>query len=171
MLYESTTSGLQRVFSQRLEELQPKGRGGKKKKTLFHHSDNDIDMAKERKWVVRFSLVSCSNANTRNHNPETNAQHCNRREQWRATTVQAAAEAAAAKRESCDRESEKRERRGSLSFTDTHHIFPYPRSLCFSFVDLTDENTRDRTRPGKMAFSAVYQLTAAIYQETHDGHD
>jgi hypothetical protein len=28
--------------------------------------------------------------------------------------------------------------------------------LCFSFVDLTDENTRDRTRPGKMVFSAVY---------------
>jgi hypothetical protein len=66
-------------------------------------------MAKERKWVVRFSLVSCSNANTRNHNPETNAQHCNCREQSRATTVQAAAEAAE-KRESCERESEKRER-------------------------------------------------------------
>jgi len=70
-------------------------------------------MEKERKWVFRFSLVSCSNANTRKHNPETNAQHCNRREQSRATTVQAAA---AAKRESCDRESEKRERRSSAFY-------------------------------------------------------
>jgi len=75
-------------------------------------------MAKERKWVVRFSLVSCSNANTRNHNPETNAQHCNCREQSRATTVQAAAEAAE-KRESCEREREEREMRLCLLLTPT----------------------------------------------------
>jgi hypothetical protein len=85
--------------------------------------------------------------------------------------VQAAAEAEQSARAATEREKRERERDEALSFTDTHHIFPYPRSLCFSFVDLTDENTRDRTRPGKMAFSAVYQLTAEIYQETHDGHD
>jgi hypothetical protein len=82
--------------------------------------------------------------------------------------------ARAARKRERERERERKREGGreeALSFTDTHHIFPYPRSLCFSFMDLTDENTRDRTPPGKMAFSAVYQLTAAIYQETHDGHD